>query len=302
MDALIASTGFAGNFEDFRRFLRTDPHFFYDRPEDLVAGYRDIAKRIDPQLIKLFGHLPQLPYGVKAMEGAGAKSAPAGIFSHGSLADGLPGWFVVNTWDFKSRPKWAMEALTLHEAVPGHHLQYSLAEEQEEVPEWRKWDAYWAFAEGWGLYAESLGTEIGLYQDPYAKFGRLTGEIWRAIRLVVDTGVHAKGWTRQQALDYYQANSARSEHEIELEVNRIIVLPGTVPAYKIGELKILELRAFAQKELGARFDLRAFHDRLLGHGQLPLDLLEKSIMEWVQSLKSAQSPEPRTRESPRSNP
>ncbi|HEX9944730.1 MAG TPA: DUF885 domain-containing protein [Thermoanaerobaculia bacterium] len=289
MDALIAATGFKGSFAEFSRFLRTDPRFFYDRPEDLVAGYRDIAKRIDPELVKLFGRLPRLPYGVKALEGAAAKSAPAGYYNNGSLAGGLPGWFLVNTYDLKSRPKWAMEALALHESVPGHHLQYALAEELEDLPEWRKWDVYPAFSEGWALYAEGLGSEVGLYQDPYAKFGRLTNEVWRAIRLVADTGLHAFGWTRQQAIDYYQANSAKSAHDIEVEVDRIIVQPGTVPVYKLGELKIRELRSYAQQELGPRFDLRAFHDHLLGHGQLPLDLLEKSVKAWVAEVKAHQN-------------
>jgi uncharacterized protein (DUF885 family) len=281
MDQLITSTGFKGSFADFSRFLRTDPRFYYDRPEDLVAGYRDIAKRIDPGLIKLFGRLPRLPYGVKPLEGTGAKTAPPGYFNAGSLAGGMPGWFLVNTYDLKSRPKWAMEALTLHEAVPGHHLQYSLVEELGELPEWRKWDVYPAFSEGWGLYAESLGSELGLYQDPYSHFGQLTNEIWRAIRLVVDTGVHAQGWTRQQAIDYYTANCSKPALDIQTEVDRIIVQPGTVPVYKLGELKILELRDFARKQLGDKFDIRAFHDQILGHGQLPLDLLEKSIHDWV---------------------
>jgi uncharacterized protein (DUF885 family) len=280
MDELIAATGFKGSFEDFCQFLRTDPRFFYDKPEDLVAGFRDIAKRIDPELIKLFGRLPRLPYGVKAMEGD-TKSAPAALYGNGALAAGRPGWMLINTYDLKSRPKWAMEALTAHESVPGHHLQYSLVEELGELPEWRRWDVYPVFSEGWGLYAESLGSELGLYKDPYSKFGQLTLEIWRAIRLVLDTGLHTFGWTRQQAIDYCRANSARTEHEIEAEVDRYIVSPGSVPCYKIGELKIKELRAYAEKELGPKFDLRAFHDHILGGGQLPLDLLETSIKAWV---------------------
>ncbi|HKV09805.1 MAG TPA: DUF885 domain-containing protein, partial [Thermoanaerobaculia bacterium] len=235
--------------------------------------------------VKLFGRLPRLPYGVKAMEGEAAKSAPTAYYYNGSLAMGRPGWFLANTWDVKSRPKWEMEALTLHESVPGHHLQYALAEEIEDLPEWRKWDIYPAFTEGWGLYAESLGSELGLYQDPYSKFGQLTYEIWRAIRLVVDTGLHSKGWTRQQAIDYCKANSARTPHVIEVEIDRYIAHPGGAPVYKLGELKIKELRAYAQRELGEKFDLRAFHDHLLGHGQLPLDLLEKSVKEWVAEVK-----------------
>jgi uncharacterized protein (DUF885 family) len=284
LDKVIAATGFKGSFEDFSNFLRTDPRFFYDKPEDQMAGFRDIAKRIDPELIKLFGRLPRLPYGVKAMEGD-TKSAPAALYNNGSLAAGRPGWMLINTYDLKSRPKWGMEALTAHESVPGHHLQYGLVEELGELPEWRRWDVYPVFSEGWGLYAESLGGELGLYKDPYSKFGQLTLEIWRAIRLVVDTGLHAFGWTRQQAIDYCRANSARTEREIEAEVDRYISQPGSVPAYKIGELKIKELRAYAEKELGPRFDVRAFHDHVLGSGQLPLDLLEKSIKAWVAGEK-----------------
>jgi len=291
MDELIASTGFTGGFQAFCNFLRTDPRFYYDRPEDLVAGFRDIAKRIDPELLRLFGRLPRLPYGVTPMGETAAKSAPSAYYTNGSLAAGRPGWFLVNTYDLKSRPKWGMEALTLHESVPGHHLQYALVEELGELPDWRKWDVYSAFTEGWGLYAESLGSEIGLYKDPYSKFGRLTLEIWRALRLVVDTGLHTMGWTRQQAIDYMKANSARSDHEIEVEVDRYIVSPAGATVYKIGELKIQELRAYAAKELGPRFDLRAFHDHVLGSGQLPLRLLEKNIKAWVAEEK-AQNPSP----------
>jgi uncharacterized protein (DUF885 family) len=285
MDAVIASTGFKGSFEEFCNFLRTDPRFFYDKPEDLIAGYRDITKRIDPELVKLFGKLPRLPYGVTAVPDYDAKSQTTGYYANGSLASGRPGWFNVNTYNLKARPKWEMEALASHESVPGHHIMYSLIEELGELPEWRKWDVYPAMSEGWALYAESLGSEIGLYKDPYSKFGQLTYEMWRALRLVVDTGLHTKGWTRQQAIDYMRANSARTEHDIVVEVDRYIVRPGGAVVYKIGELKIKELRAWAEKELGPKFDLRAFHDHLLGSGQLPLALLEKSIKEWVAAEK-----------------
>lgn len=287
MDALIASTGFKGSFEEFCHFLRTDPRFFYDKPEDLIAGYRDITKRIDPELIKFFGRLPRLPYGVTAVPDYDAKSQTTGYYANGSLAAGRPGWFNVNTYDLKSRPKWAMEDLALHESVPGHHIMYSLIEELGELPAWRKWDVYPAMSEGWALYAESLGSDLGLYKDPYSKFGQLTAEMWRALRLVVDTGLHAQGWTRQQAIDYMRANSAKSEHDIVVEVDRYIVTPGGAVVYKIGELKIKELRAYAEKELGPKFDLRAFHDHVLGSGQLPLALLEKSIKAWVAAEKAA---------------
>jgi uncharacterized protein (DUF885 family) len=287
MDDLIASTGFKGSFEDFCKLLRTDPRFFYDKPEDLLTGYRDIAKRIDPELVKLFGRLPRLPYGVIPVPSYSEKSQTTAYYDEGSLAAGRPGEFYANTYDLKSRPKWEMEALTAHEAVPGHHLQLSLAQELEgEVPEWRKHDDYTAFVEGWGLYAESLGSEIGLYKDPYSRFGQLTYEVWRAIRLVVDTGMHTMGWTRQQAIDYFKANSAKAEHDIEVEVDRYIVWPGQALAYKIGELKIKELRAYAQKELGPKFDVRAFHDHVLGNGAVPLDLLEKNVKAWVAEAKT----------------
>ena len=221
------------------------------------------------------------------MEGDAAKTAPSAYYSKGALASGTPGWFLVNTTSLESRPKWEMEALTLHEAVPGHHLQYALADEIAELPEWRKWEVYPPFSEGWALYAEGLGSEIGLYADPYSRFGRLNNEVWRAVRLVVDTGLQTMGWTRQQAIDYCRANSAKTSHEIEQEVNRYIVQPGSVPAYKIGELKILELRRHAERELGQHFDIRDFHDAVLGSGQLPLDLLEKRIRLWVLNRKSA---------------
>jgi uncharacterized protein (DUF885 family) len=287
MDALIAATGFQGSFADFCQFLRTDPRFFYDKPEDLLTGYRDIAKRIDPELVKLFGKLPRLPYGVIPVPAYAERSQTTAYYEEGSLAAGRPGEFNANTYDLKSRPKWEMEALTSHEAVPGHHLQLSLAKELEGVPEWRKYDDYTAFVEGWGLYAESLGGEIGLYKDPYSRFGQLTYEVWRAIRLVVDTGMHTMGWTRQQAIDYFKANSAKAEHDIEVEIDRYIVVPGQALAYKIGELKLKELRAYATRELGPKFDLRAFHDHVLGNGSLPLDLLEKNVRAWVAEVKAA---------------
>ena len=285
MDAVMASTGFKGTFEEFAHFLRTDPKFFYDKPEDLVDAYRVIAKRADPELAHLFGTLPRLPYGVTPVPGYSAKSQTTAYYEDGSPAAGRPGTYFVNTYDLKSRPKWEMEALTLHESVPGHHLQISLAQELPGVPEWRKYNNYTAFVEGWGLYAESLGTEMGFYKDPYSKYGQLTYEMWRAIRLVVDTGLHAQGWTRQQAIDYFKANAAKAEHDIEVEVDRYIVNPGQAVAYKVGELKIKELRAYAQKELGAKFDVRAFHDQVLGHGAVPLDVLEQNIKEWVAAKK-----------------
>ena len=285
MDSVIAATGFKGTFADFARFLRTDPQFFYDDSASLVRAYRDIAKRADPGLIKLFGRLPRLPYGVTTIPSFMAKSQTTAYYQGGSLQAGRPGYFFVNTYDLKSRPKWEMEALSLHEAVPGHHLQIALAQELDALPEFRRYGGYTAFVEGWGLYAEGLGPELGMYQDPYSKFGQLTYEMWRAVRLVLDTGLHAMGWTRQQAIDFFKDNAPKAEQDIIVEVDRYIVNPGQALAYKIGQLKIKELRQLAERELGAKFDIRAFHDELLDHGPLPLDVLETRMKAWIAARK-----------------
>ena len=287
MDAVIKQAGFKGNFAQFLNYLRTDPKFYYKDAESLLSGYRDIVKRVDPELIKMFGKLPRLPYGVKPVPAYSEKSQTTAYYMGGSLKSGRPGYFFANTYELKTRPKWEMEPLSLHEAVPGHHLQISIAQELENMPEFRKHEEYTAFVEGWGLYAESLGTEMGFYKDPYSKFGQLTYEMWRAIRLVVDTGMHSMGWSRQQAIDYFKANAGKNEHDIIVEVDRYIVWPGQALAYKIGELKIKELRAFAKKELGEKFDVREFHDHVLGNGAVPLDVLEAQIREWVAKRKSA---------------
>lgn len=285
MDKVIEETGFKGDFAAFCEFLRTYPQFYFDDAEDLLQTYRDIAKRADPELIKLFGRLPRLPYGVIAIPAYAEKSQTTAYYDPGSLEAGRPGYFYANTYDLKSRPKWEMEALTLHEAVPGHHLQISLAQELEGLPEFRKQGWYTAYGEGWALYSESLGEVMGFYKDPYSKFGQLTYEMWRAIRLVVDVGIHTMGWNRQRAIDFFKENSSKTEHDIEVEVDRYIVWPAQALAYKIGELKIKELRAFAAKELGEQFDIRAFHDEILGHGALPLDILEARIKVWVTEQK-----------------
>jgi len=281
MDSVIASTGFKGSFADFARFLRTDPQFFYDDSASLVRAYRDIAKRADPGLIKLFGKLPRLPYGVTTIPSFMAKSQTTAYYQGGSLQAGRPGYFFVNTYDLKSRPKWEMEALSLHEAVPGHHLQIALAQELDGVPEFRRYGGYTAFVEGWGLYAEGLGPQLGMYQDPYSKFGQLTYEMWRAVRLVLDTGIHAMGWTREQALQFFKDNAPKAEQDITVEVDRYIAWPGQALAYKIGQLKFRELRDSATAALGPRFDIRAYHDEALRNGALPLDLLEQDVREWI---------------------
>jgi uncharacterized protein (DUF885 family) len=286
MERVMRSTGFDRDLAAFFAFLRSDPRFFYSRPEDLLAGYREIAKRADPGVIKLFGRLPRLPYGVIAMPEPGAASRTAGAYEGGSLAAGRPGYFYANLSAVGTRPKWEMEALVLHEAVPGHHLQVALAQEQTDLPDFRRHGAYGAFVEGWGLYAETLGYDMGFYADPYAHFGALSYQMWRAIRLVVDTGIHAFGWSRQQAIDYFKANSAKSEREIVVEVDRYIVSPGQALSYKIGQRKFLELRARAARQLGASFDLRLFHDAVLADGALPLDVLDARIDEWIAQRKA----------------
>ena len=285
MDKVIAQTGFKGSFADFCNFLRIDPRFYYTNADDLVRGYRDIAKRVDPELPRLFGKLPRLTYGVKPVPAYSEKSQTTAYYEPGSPQAGRAGYYCVNTYALNTRPRWEMESLTFHESVPGHHLQIAMSQEMEGAPEFRKHGMYTAFVEGWGLYAESLGTEMGFYKDPYMKFGQLTYEMWRAIRLVVDTGIHSMGWTRQQAIDYFLANSSKTEHDVTVEVDRYIVWPGQALAYKIGELKIKELRAYSEKELGDKFDIRQFHDQVLDNGAVPLDVLEKRIKDWVAEKK-----------------
>ena len=281
MHEIIESTGFEGSFEEFLHFLRTDPQFYHSSAADLMREYRDIAKRADPELMKIFGHLPRTPYGVIEVPSYAEQSTTTAYYQRGSLKAGRPGYYFANTYALETRPRWEMEALTLHEAVPGHHLQISIQQELEDLPWFRQNPSYTAFVEGWGLYSESLGEEMGFYQDPYSKFGQLTYEMWRAIRLVVDTGMHYLGWSRQQAIDFFKANAGKSEHDIVVEIDRYIVWPGQALAYKIGELKIKELRAYAEEKLGEEFDIRAFHDEVLGKGAVPLKVLDSNIRAWV---------------------
>jgi len=283
MDKVIASTNFRGSFHDFTEFLRTDPRFYYDKPEDLVNGYRIIAKRIDPGLAHLFGKLPRLPYGVCPIPDFKAPSQTTAYYQGGSPQAGRPGCYFVNTYNLRARPKWEMEALSLHEAVPGHHLQISLAQEMENTPEFRKHVGYSAFVEGWALYSEGLGEDVGLYTDPYSKFGELSYEMWRAVRLVVDTGMHAMGWTREQAIQFFKDNTGKTDQDITVEVDRYIVWPGQALAYKLGQLKIRELRAEAERRLAAKFNVRSFHDAVLEQGAVPLSLLEPHVKHWLDS-------------------
>jgi len=290
MEKVKAEAKFQGSLQEFTRFLLTDKRFTFGSRQELLMAYRDLAKRLDPELPKLFGKLPRLTYGIRPVPAFSEKTVPAGYYNPGSVEVGRAGIFFVNTYDLSARPRWAADALVLHEAVPGHHFQVALAQEQGEVPQFRRHGHYGAFVEGWGLYAESLGEELGVYQDPYAKFGGLASEMLRAIRLVVDTGLHSKGWTRDQALAFFRENSGEPENDIVVEVDRYIVNPGQALGYKVGSLKIQELRTAAAAELGPRFDVRAFHDEVLGSGALPLSILETRVKAWVTRVKAPPAP------------
>ena len=282
MDKVIASTGFKGSFHEFTEFLRTDPRFFYDKSDDLVNGYRIIAKKIDPELAHEFGKLPRLTYGVCVIPEFKAPSQTTAYYQAGAPSTGRPGCYFVNTFNLHARPKWEMEALSLHESVPGHHLQIALAQEMEGQPEFRKHAGYSAFVEGWALYCESLGEELGMYKDPYSKFGQLSYEMWRAVRLVVDTGMHSMGWTRDQAIQFFKDNTGKTDQDITVEVDRYIVWPGQALAYKLGQLRIRQLRTEAEKKLGAKFDVRKFHDAVLENGAVPLNVLEAHMHRWME--------------------
>tara|TARA_B100001115_G_scaffold182297_1_gene178218 strand:+ start:1515 stop:3308 length:1794 start_codon:yes stop_codon:yes gene_type:complete len=285
MEEIIDSVNWDGDFESFLNYLRTSPRFYYDNSDDLFNAYLIMSKTIDPLLPKLFNVFPRAPYGVIPIP---AESAPFTTTAYyNSPSPGRPGYFYANLYKPDSRPKYEIPVLTVHEAVPGHHFQISLAQELENVPTFRKYQGITAFVEGWGLYSEELGEYINLYDDPYDKFGQLTYDMWRAIRLVVDTGMHYKDWTRDDAINLFIENSAKSILDIENEVDRYIAWPGQALAYKIGQLKILELRSKAEKELGEKYDIKDFHDEVLKRGSLPLDLLEYYIDEWInQTLNS----------------
>ncbi len=281
MDAVIAETGFEGSFDQFLEFLRTDPRFYAETPEELLKEASWIAKRMDAKLPALFGKLPRLPYGVAPVPDHIAPKYTSGRYVGAPLGSTQPGYYWVNTYNLSSRPLYNLEALSLHEAVPGHHLQIALNRELEGLPNFRRFSYISAFGEGWGLYSEWLGLEAGFYTDPYSNFGRLTYEMWRACRLVVDTGLHAMGWSRQQAMDFLAANTALPLHEIRTETDRYISWPGQALAYKLGELEIKRLRRRAEAELGERFDVRAFHDAVLANGSVPLPVLAAAIEQFI---------------------
>ncbi|MBI1676626.1 DUF885 domain-containing protein [Shewanella oncorhynchi] len=285
MEQIIASVGFKGSFADFLHFLRTDPQFYTTSADQLLKEAAFIAKKADAMLPKYFGKLPRQPYGIAPVPAEIAPKYTTGRYS-GSNSDDEPGYYWVNTYALDKRPLYELEALTLHEAVPGHHLQISLNSELTSLPDFRRYGYISAFGEGWGLYCEYLGLEAGFYQDPYSNFGRLTYEMWRAARLVVDTGMHAQGWSRQQAIDFMASNTALSLHNVTTEIDRYISWPGQALSYKIGELTIKRLRAKAEQELGDKFDIRAFHDAVLENGSVPMSILEQQINDFIEAKKA----------------
>jgi uncharacterized protein (DUF885 family) len=283
MAAVMEQVGFKGDMQAFFDYLNSDPKFYFTREEDLIAGYNALRERLDQAVPAMFSRMPKAGFEIRPVEAFRAKSASGGSYMSPTPDGSRPGVFYVNTYDLSARPSWAMESLFLHEAIPGHHFQGALAVELDQLPSFRRFGGYTAYSEGWGLYAESLGKELGMYQDPYQYFGALAAELWRAIRLVVDTGLHSKDWSRQQVLDYMYANTAIKEARAVSEAERYIAIPGQALAYKIGQLKIRELRTRSEKALGEKFDIKAFHAQVLEDGELPLSVLETKIDRWVAS-------------------
>lgn len=285
MEKIKDQVQFSGTLNQFFEHLRTAPQFYFTDPNDLMRAYWEFSKRVDPELPRLFKKLPRIPFNIEAIPAHMAPDTTTAYYRPPAADGSRPGTYFVNLYKPETRPKYEIAALSLHEAVPGHHLQIALATELENVPEFRKHAHVTAFVEGWALYSESLGNQMGLYDDPYSRFGQLTYEMWRAVRLVVDTGIHSMDWSRDKAIKYFKDNAAKSELDIINEIDRYIAWPGQALAYKIGELKIQELRRKAETQLASRFDIREFHDVILRHGAVPLDILERDVDEWLNANK-----------------
>ena len=284
MDAIIEKVGYEGSFAEFLDFLRSDPRFYYETSRELFEAYLAISKRIDPELVKVFhvDTVPRMPYGLRAIPDNVAPDTTTAYYMQPAADGSRAGFYYVNLYRPEVRPKYEMMVLSIHEAVPGHHFQIARAQELGELPEFRRSAGITAYVEGWALYSERLGHEMGLYEDPYDHFGQLTYDMWRAVRLVVDTGMHYKGWTREQAIDYFRANAAKTEADIINEIDRYIAWPGQALAYKIGQLKISELREHGEKTLGEQFSLKDFHEILLNQGAVPLEVLEARVRGWIE--------------------
>ncbi|MDH3778227.1 MAG: DUF885 domain-containing protein [Gammaproteobacteria bacterium] len=283
MQSVMEEVGFEGDLKEFFEYMNTDPQFFFDEPEQLIQGYRDMSDHVAGLSEKLFEIFPKTGFEVRRVEPFREKSASGGSYQAGTPDGARPGVFYANAYDLSARPNWAMESLYLHEAIPGHHFQIMIQRENEDLPNFRRFGGFTAFSEGWGLYAESLGKEIGVYTDPYQYFGGLNAELWRSIRLVVDTGIHAKGWSRQQVLNYMYENSAVAEARAVSEAERFMAIPGQALAYKVGQLRIRAIRDDAEARLGDKFDVKAFHTEVLRDGAMPLSMLESKINRWIEA-------------------
>ena len=285
MEKVKDGVGFTGDLKAFFAFVGSDPRFHFKSKDEILAAYREAKTRIDATTGRLFDVQPRADYEIRAIEPFRERSAAGGSYQPASPDGTRPGIFYLNTYDLPSRHTWAMESLLLHEGSPGHHFQLSVQRELESLPRFRRYGGFTAYSEGWGLYAESIGRELGVYSDPYQYYGALAGELWRAIRLVLDTGIHAKGWTREQAIEYALANSSQSNVTVTAEVERFMAIPGQALAYKVGQMKISELRQRAEQSLGSRFNIKSFHRKVLEDGALPLDILEEKINDWLMTSR-----------------